>query len=1108
MRCRNCSAENPQGARFCIQCAHPFLRLCEKCGFENPAEARFCAQCAAPLGVPAPIPPKAESPAGPGGERRHLTVLFCDLVGSTVIAAKLDPEEWRETLAGFHRAAAASITKFEGRVAKYLGDGMMAYFGWPQAHDNDAERAARAGLAILDAVAQLNRQPRHATLAARVGIDSGAVVIGQGAGPEADVFGDTPNIAARVEAAAEPGTVAITDATHRLLSGLFVVEDRGEHQLKGVEQPSHLYRVVRPSGVRGRFEAATAAGGLTPFVGREDELHLLNSRWQRALEGEGQVALIIGEAGIGKSRLLQRFHKQIASTPHTWIGAGAGAFFQNTPFYPVSGMLRQLVWEQSFNRLDDYLHENQSGTNEADQSNTTRGDRPGEELLAELVSRLELAGLKPAEAIPQLAPLLNLPLPPQYPSSALSPDQQRRRLLATLVDWVLGASRVQPLIIATEDLHWVDPSTLELIQLLVEQGAKARLLLLYTARPEFHARWPMRAHHTQITLNRLSANDVRSMVAEVAASKALAADTVATVIERTGGVPLFVEELTRAVLESGDAKPGGREIPATLHDSLMGRLDRLGPAKEVIQIGAVIGSEFPYELLHAVHSIAEADLQSSLRVLVDAELLYIRGIAPDATYQFKHALIHDAAYEALLKTRRKELHLMVARTIDEKFPEMKEAHPEVLARHWSESGEIESAISEWTKAGKTSESRNAFREALDSYKQALVLLDLLPESTERDSRELDIRQSLVGLLWVTRGHSAPETIAATERAAVLAERGAKLSQLIVSAFSRGLATMIAGDLPTGRALEDQALVLALRDGNPVHLGVVRIHQMIARYWGGDLIGAEEHFTAGLDFFENADLRRFPGAIVGGFAFGSLNAWTLGHSELALQREAEMMSAANQDNPYDMALAQAIAGYLQIHCGKFKQAEDLAQAALDFTKGYQISQVGASLLCILGQARVQLGHAQEGIALIRKGIDGLLEVGTRLGLTRDYTHLAQAQLLNGVLGDALETVEQTLQMNPEELLFRPETIRVRGEIQLKRGKIELAEADFREAIALAQSMTAKAWELRATMSLARLLDEQGRREEARTLLAEIYNWFTEGFDTADLKDARALLDRLD
>ena len=375
--------------------------------------------------------------------------------------------------------------------------------------------------------------------------------------------------------------MVITDATHRLVSGLFVVDQLGAQALKGIERPVQLYRVIQPSGVRGRLEAAAATRGLTPFVGREDELRLLMSRWERALDGEGQVALIIGEAGIGKSRLLQRFHEQIGGTPHTWIEARAGAFFQNTPFYPVTELLQQFL-----------------GGN---------GDKSAEEQLAQLEPRLELAGLKPAETIPLIAPLLNLPLSDKYPPLPLSPEQQRRRLLATLVEWVLGAARVQPLVVATEDLHWADASTLELIQLLVEQGATARLLLLYTARPEFRAQWPLRAHYTQITLSRLSARNVRAMVEEVAARKAMSDETIATVIERTGGVPLFVEELTRAVLESGDARLTGREIPVTLHDSLMARLDRLGPAKEIIQIGAVIGGEFSYELLHAVHPIAEAN---------------------------------------------------------------------------------------------------------------------------------------------------------------------------------------------------------------------------------------------------------------------------------------------------------------------------------------------------------------------------------------------------------------------------------------------------------------------------------------------------------------------
>jgi class 3 adenylate cyclase len=406
------------------------------------------------------------------GERRHLTVLFCDLVDSTAIAAGLDPEDWRAIVAAYHHASAEAITRFGGYVAKYLGDGVMAFFGYPEAHDNDAERAARAGLAILDAISKLNDDAAHPALTARVGIDSGGVVVGTGAGKDADVFGDTPNVAARVQAAAKGGTVLVSTNTHRLLSGLFVVEDFGAQQLKGIEQPLHLYRVVRPSGVRGRLEATATSHGLTSFVGRDDELRSLAHRWERARDGEGQVVLTMGEAGIGKSRLLHRFRETLTGTPHIWIDAAAGAFYQNTPFYPVTEMLRQALFAGGDGHPD---------------------------AIAQMAGALTQVGLDSAAAIPLLAPLLNLPLPPEYLCSSLPSDEQRRLLLATLVAWVLGTARVQPLIIATEDLHWADPSTLELIQLLVEQGNSAPLMLLYTARPEFHPPWLPRSHHTQST---------------------------------------------------------------------------------------------------------------------------------------------------------------------------------------------------------------------------------------------------------------------------------------------------------------------------------------------------------------------------------------------------------------------------------------------------------------------------------------------------------------------------------------------------------------------------------------------------------------------------------
>jgi class 3 adenylate cyclase/tetratricopeptide (TPR) repeat protein len=1029
-----------------------------------------------------------------GGERRHLTVLFCDLVGSTALAANLDPEEWRELVASYHQVAAEAISRFSGYVAKYLGDGVMAYFGWPEAHDNDAERAARAGLAILEAITGLNEQPSHPKLSARVGIDSGTVVVGTGAGKDADVFGDVPNIAARVQAGAEPDTVLLSAATHRLISGLFVVEKIGARELKGVASTIELFRVVRPTGVRGRIGAARS---LTPFVGREEELQLLLNRWERARAGEGQLALMIGEAGIGKSRLVAEFHERIRDTPHIWMESAGEQLFENTPFHAISQMLTQWLELQAL------------GGAQRSRANESARCASETEQLDHLERALASAGLKANEAAPLIADLLRLPVGgDRYPGASFTPEQKRRRLLAVLTGWTLGAARLQPMVMVVEDLHWLDPSTLELQQLMAEQGAIAPLMLLYTARPEFRQQWPLRSHHTQITLNRLSVRDVQKMIAELAARHALARETLDALLQRTSGVPLFIEELTRAVLESGDAGPGGRGIPETLHDSLMARLDRLGTAKEVAQLAAVIGPEFSYELLQAVSSSQTGELQAALAKLADAELIYPRGVPPDATYQFKHALIRDTAYDALLKSRRREMHRLVAQTIAQKFTALAETQPEVLARHWTEAGETELAISQWTRAGKAAEAHNAFHEAQESYHQGLALLNLLPESAERDARELQFRHSLVSMLHVTRGWAAPESVAAAERVAILAERSGNLGQLVASMITRCFHAYIAGELPLAAALADQALELALRKRNPNALAHLHMMQLMIRFQRGDLAGAEEYFTSGLEFFEDSRFRQNPnGGAIAAFGHASYSAWMLGRADLARERMAKMLTLVNPTNPHDLPWAEYYAAGLCSLIGGNEQTAALAIRIIEACEKYKFPNEAAWGRTLLGIAQARLGHTSEGVALIREGIAGLLKVGGRIGVTAQINNLAAAQTLDGGVPEAFVTVEQALEFNPEERVQRPETLRLRGELHLERRQTDLAEADFRESISLARSMSAKAWELRTTTSLARLLAKKGHRQQAHTMLGEIYGWFTEGFDTADLKDAKALLDEL-
>lgn len=1078
MQCAKCGSDNPDDGKFCEQCGALLKRRCAKCGSENSPAARFCSSCGSAIATETQRTAKA---AAPDGERRHLTVLFCDLVSSTEIAARLDPEDWRDIAAAYQRNAAKAVERFGGHVAKYLGDGLVVFFGFPEAHEDDGERAVRAGLAIIDAIAALNAElaaRQNVKLAVRVGIHTGSVVVGRGGGTEADVFGDAPNIASRVQSAAAPDSVLITSAVHQLVSGLFVVEDRGAEPLKGIEHPIKLYRVIQPIAVRRhRHESATHAQ--TPFVGRDDELRLLQGKWEQVRGGAGQLALVMGEPGIGKSRLVEEFRARVKDDPHLWIDCAGEQFFQSTPFHAVTQILDQgLGW---------------------------RGDESAEERTSQLERSLELAGMKLDEAVPLIAEMLNLPIPDKYPALLFAPDQRRKRLLADLATWVLNIARLQPVVIAMEDLHWVDPSTLELMQTLVEQAATAPLLLLCTARPGFHAPWPARAHHAQITLSRLNDAQTREIVMGVAARARLATSVIDAVVKRSDGVPLFTEELARLMTE-GDGRSAAREIPATLHDSLTARLDRLGAAKEVAQVAAVIGREFSYELLHAVAPVPEHALQSSLDKLADAELIYTHGIAPAATYQFKHALIQDAAYEALLKSRRREMHRRVAEIMTGKFPAMAETQPEVVARHWTEAGAAEPAVAAWKKAADAMYARRAFREAGDNYQRALEMLGTLPESTQRDTRELELVGALAKVLMVTRGYSAPEAAQATARAHALAEKSGNLAQLVQQlTLARGVA-LGAGDHRGAAALADQISDLARREGSPVSVVFGHTSQLQVRFYRGDFAGVEEHFAHLSGLFETPGLKQFPGAVVIPRCFAGLGAWSVGRPAKARERIAQAIAFAhNGKNPYDLAYGQWFESWLFWLQRDPRHAEAAATKVLALAEENSFSSLCSLARIVIGSARAQLDRAGEGVPLIRQGLVDLAELGARIGFTAFLTGLAEAQALDGATLEALRTIEDALQVNPDELVFRPSMMTCRGELRLKLGETGLAEVDFREAIALAQKMGAKAFELRAATSLARLLTEQGQRDEARAMLAPIYNWFTEGFDTADLKDAKALLD---
>ena len=709
-------------------------------------------------GAPA-VAVAAAAPAAPRpldtAERRQLTVMFVDLVGSTALSARLDPEDMREIIGAYHRSCAEQITKAGGFVAKYMGDGVLAYFGYPQAHEHDAERAVLAGLALAEAVPKLATVVSTA-LQVRIGIATGLVVvgdlIGSGEAQERGVVGDTPNLAARLQALAEPNMVVIADSTRRLLGNLFELEDLGPQELKGISGPLRAWAALRPAPVEGRFEAMHTSG-LTDLVGREEELDLLLRRWSKAKSGEGQVVLLSGEAGIGKSRLTAAVLERLATEPHTRLRYFCSPQHTDSAFYPIIGQMERaagLAYDDIPQAKLDKL----------------------DAVLARISTSQEDAAL--------FAEMLSLPNDGRYPELEFGPEQRRQRTLEALTSQLAGLARQQPVLMIFEDAHWVDPTSLEVLGRIVDRIKTLPVLLIVTFRSEFTAPWLGQSHVMNLTLNRLGERDAAAIIERLAGNKALPADVLAEIVERTDGIPLFVEEMTKAVLEAESEGAARRTVaavpspalavPASLHASLMARLDRLGPAKEVAQIGSAIGREFPHALLTSVARKSEAELGSALERLVQAGLLSRQGIPPQASYLFKHALVQDAAYGTLLRDPRRALHARIAEAIEGQFAEIAETQPEMLARHCTEAGLIEKAAGLWGKAGLQSQARSALAEAVAQFTRALEQIATLPGTPALRREQIKLQVALITPLIHVKGYAAAETRAATEQARLLIEQ--------------------------------------------------------------------------------------------------------------------------------------------------------------------------------------------------------------------------------------------------------------------------------------------------------------------------------------------------
>jgi class 3 adenylate cyclase/predicted ATPase len=1050
---------------------------------------------AAPSAPALPAQPIAASivtpPVEAAGERRHVTVMFCDLVDSTGISAKLDAEEWRDLVGAYFDAASAAVTEMGGKVAKKLGDGLMVLFGYPVAQENDAERAARGALSIQRALAEVNRKNAAAgkpALNARIGIEIGPVVI-DAAG---EIYGDAPNVAARVQVLAEPSTVVVTARVHRQIAGLFVVEERGSHELKGVPEPVTLFQLVRASGGGRRSRQRH----LTPLVGRDEEIAMLMRRWERAREGHGQLVMIVGEPGLGKSRLIEEFHPRLREVPHTWAEWSCSQLLQNTPLHPIAEWGRQRFGG---------------------------ADIAAAQRLADLENALALVKLDPAENAPLLAPLLDIPLPPDDRAQILEPEVLRRRQLTALTNWVLAGARTQPAVLAFEDAHWADPTTLDVLRGIAERAALVPLFVLIAARPEFRPSWGVRSHHSTISLAPLDRSQVRQMVGELADRHALPKEVVDGVTERTGGVPLFIEEVTRLLLERGE-HGSTHAIPPTLQQSLTARLDRLGPAREVAQIGAVIGRDFSYPLVRALAAMEDVSLQTALERLAEADILLVQGLPPESDYRFKHVLIQDAAYDNLLKSRRQVLHRRVGEVLRNDFAATAAAAPEVVAHHFTQAGLTEAAIEWWAKAGQRSLERSALVEAAKQITRALDQIAALPGTPTLRREEIKLQIALITPLVHIKGYAAPETKAAVERARRLIEQAEVLGEaaedpLLLFSALYGVWVVNRSAFNGDMVCEVAAQFLALAEKREAAVPVMVGHRLmgLSLLCTGRLAEGRAHFDRAIMLYNPSEHRslatRFGQDIgVSALCHRSFSLWMLGYVDAALADvERALKDARELGQAITLAHALLDTALTHIYCGSYATANAQCNEAAILA-----DELGARWWRALGMLHqsyvlTSTDKASDAVHMITTGITEFRSTGSTQYLPLALSFLAIAHVKLGQLEDAWHSIGEALAtiQTTKEKWHEAEVNRIAGEVALKSPQLNAATAEgyFERALAVARQQQAKSWELRAAMSMARLWHDQGKRDEARNLLGSVYGWFTEGFDTLDLKEAKALLDEL-
>ena len=1086
---------------------------CSTCNAENPASAKFCLECGSPLTPANTAMPRTPVAASAGAERRQLTCLFCDLVNSVELSERLDPEELRETLAAYHRVCATVLRRFEGHIHDFLGDGIMVYFGFPSAHEDDAQRAVRSGLGIVEAIGQLNSRiqaERDIGLHVRIGIDTGLVVagaVGADEGMEGTAaVGVTPNIAARLQGLAAPDSVVISAATYGLIAGYFDCRELGFQTIRGISQPMAIYQVLHESGARTRLDVA-AQRGLPPMQGRDRERGKLTDRWAQARVGRGGVALVAGEPGIGKSRLIWALQQDVAQSPDAFlIRLACSPYFVNTAFYPIIQLLERILEFTPDDTVEQHLDKIDG-------------------LLAQY-------GFDLPNVVPLLAKLLAVPFENRYPPLDLPADRQRQLTIDTLVKLGLIRAEHQPVLFVVEDLHWIDPSSLDVLTQLIEHGPQTRQLLVLSFRPEFAPPWPEGARIERLNLNRLDRDASVRIVTEVAGMP-VPAELLGQLVGKADGVPLYLEELTKLVVEQGLIRHGnGRldparpppvlAIPATLADSLTARLDRLTDAKGVAQLGAAIGRQFSYELLAAVSkttaSVDSRALSRNLARLVDAGLLFVEH-DPRVSYSFKHALIQDAAYGSLLRTTRRQYHQRIAQVLAEHFPATVETTPELLAHHYTQAGMIAESVPCWLRAGQRALHASANPEAIAHLTTGLDLLAGLPAGPERAGVELQFRLALGPAYMAIRGYAAPEVEACYQRARELCRELGDTPQLVPVLHGLWTYYIVRAQHTSAFALGEQVLQLgtSTNDDGLVLQGNMEVGW--SHYFLGELEQAREHLERVLALYDHE--RHSSHAFTYGdnpatSARGALAQvlWLLGYVDQSLRHSQENLATLRSlvEHAHSVAFGLNVAAILRQYRGDAPATRALADEALVLSEAHGLAFMGAMASILKGWALTREGELGEGMAQMRRGLAAQLTTGAELARPYWLCVIAEACHRTGAAREGLALLDEAEAAveHSGERAWEAEIHRLRGRLLLAASEpatpeaARSAEACYRRALHVARRHGARSLELRAAVSLSLLWQAEGREREAREVLAPIYEWFSEGQDTSDQRAAAALL----